>query len=172
MKITSVTVGSATVSDWIPMDSYRLPFTASAAVTVTETVSLTYSVQVTYDDLSLKTPIALSRTTTTVTGTLANHGLAVGDSIRIENAGAPMDGVFAIASVADANTFTYTVANSGATTNTLGATITIMRVFSPTAFASKTAKVDGAISAPVSAVRLAVTTYSSGKATLTVLQGG
>ncbi len=170
MRITSVVVGAIGYSDWIPMDTYRLPFNASAAVSLTDTPTLTYSVEVTYDDLGLKQLPAIARTTTTATVTLADHGLTVGDSVRVEGAGAPLDGVFKVATVTNGNVFTYTVANSGATASAVGATIVIMRVFVPSAFSAKTAKVDSVISAPTSAVRLSVTSWSAGKATLTVAQ--
>ena len=58
---------------------------------------------------------ALARSTTTATATLANHGYKTGDEIFIPSTvAAPFAGTFTITRV-DANTYTFTVANSGAT---------------------------------------------------------
>lgn len=57
-----------------------------------------------------------SRTGTTVTVTLANHGHIAGHVIYADfTSGAASDGLFTIASVIDANTFTFTHGSSGST---------------------------------------------------------
>lgn len=65
-----------------------------------------------------KVPVSLeslTRVTTTATATLKNHGLEDGDSVEIE-AVAPFDGTFTV-TVLNSDQFTYTVLNSGATTD-------------------------------------------------------
>ena len=57
-----------------------------------------------------------SQSGTTVTITIANHGLAIGDIVTIDYtstaSGSPTDGDFAIATTANQNTFTVTAASS------------------------------------------------------------
>ena len=57
-----------------------------------------------------------SQSGTTVTITIANHGLAIGDIVTIDYtstaSGTPTDGDFAIATTANQNTFTVTAASS------------------------------------------------------------
>ena len=65
-----------------------------------------------------------SQSGTTVTITIANHGLAIGDVVTIDyTSGSATDGDFAIASTADVNTFTVTAASSG--TNSGNVTVTL-----------------------------------------------
>jgi hypothetical protein len=63
-----------------------------------------------YDDSSITGTYA--RATTTATVTAVGHGLSVGSSVFLDWDLA--DGFYVVATVADANTFTVTVANSGA----------------------------------------------------------
>jgi hypothetical protein len=63
------------------------------------------------DDTSITGTFA--RSTTTATVTAANHGLSVGDWVYLD--WGLTDNPYQIQTVADANTFTVTVANSGAT---------------------------------------------------------
>lgn len=61
-----------------------------------------------------------ARVTTTATITVANHDLVAGDWVYIDfQAGGPTDGVYQLVTVADANTFTVTVADSGGTSGTV-----------------------------------------------------
>ena len=53
-----------------------------------------------------------ARSTTTATVTAANHNLEVGDSVYLD--WDLTDNIYQVVTVADANTFTVTVANSGA----------------------------------------------------------
>lgn len=69
-----------------------------------------------------------SRSGTTATATLINHGYKTGDEILVLNSvAAPFAGVFTITRV-NANTFTFTVANSGATSATDAATQNISQM--------------------------------------------
>jgi hypothetical protein len=64
-----------------------------------------------YDNSSIAGTYTRSTTTATVTAT--KHGLSVGDSVFLD--WDLTDDFYTVATVADANTFTVTVANSGAT---------------------------------------------------------
>ena len=65
-----------------------------------------------------------SQSGTTVTITISNHGLAIGDVVTIDyTSGSATDGDFAIATTADVNTFTVTAASSG--TNSGNVTVTL-----------------------------------------------
>ena len=65
-----------------------------------------------------------SQSGTTVTITITNHGLAIGDVVTIDyTSGSATDGDFAIATTADVNTFTVTAASSA--TNSGNVTVTL-----------------------------------------------
>lgn len=72
------------------------------------------------------TTATYSRTLTTVTVTLTAHGYIAGNIIYIDfTSGGALDGVYTIASIVDANTFTVTTAASG--TIAAGSTMTLQR---------------------------------------------
>ncbi len=65
-----------------------------------------------------------SQSGTTVTITIANHGLAIGDVVTIDyTSGSATDGDFAIASTADVNTFTVTAASSATNSGNVSVTL-------------------------------------------------
>ncbi|MAL47041.1 host specificity protein J [Hyphomonas sp.] len=65
-----------------------------------------------------------SQSGTTVTITISNHGLAVGDVVSIEyTSGSATDGDFAIATKSDANTFTVTAATSASNSGNVSVTL-------------------------------------------------
>ena len=65
-----------------------------------------------------------SQSGTTVTITITSHGVAIGDVLTIDyTSGSATDGTFAVASSADANTFTVTAASSA--TNSGNVSITL-----------------------------------------------
>ena len=68
-----------------------------------------------------------SQSGTTVTITITNHGLAIGDVITIDYtstaSGSPTDGDFAIATAVDQNTFTVTAASSATDSGTVSVTL-------------------------------------------------
>lgn len=166
-----VRADAAEISDWIPLDRHPQVFTVGLGVKFSSGASATVSVQHTFDDLWREyTDFSISRTTTVATVTQVNHGLSVGDWVMVKNAGAPLDGQFKVATVADADTFTYTVANSGATSGAGNRRLQKARVFSHLTLAGITASSDGDYTAPVVACRLNCTTYSSGFVELNILQ--
>lgn len=171
MRIQYVTIGSATSSAWQPIDYKQKAFAVGLAGIISSGASLTWKVQHTFDDLGRLQPFTASRTTTTATVTLPDHGLTAGDSIQVQYAGAPFDGYYAVASVSDQNTFTYTVANSGAAASLPTAQLVAMRVFDNSVLVSQTGRKDANYAFPVTACRLVCTAYTSGKVTLIVTQG-
>lgn len=172
MRPKRVTVGSQTVSPWIPLNRLQDPFNVALAVTLSSGASLTFKVQHSFDDPQETYACSITRSTTTATVTLTDHGLVANDSVTVVGAGAPLDGTFTVASVVDANSFTYTVANSGVAISAPGSKLVKHRVFDHETMVGKTANEDGNFAFAVAATRLNVTAYTSGKATLTVLQGG
>ena len=87
----------------LPFRTRVKAFFFGAATTSAGTVGL-------YDTASITGTYA--RATTTATVTAVGHGLSVGSSVFLDWDLA--DGFYVVATVADANTFTVTVANSGA----------------------------------------------------------
>lgn len=167
-----VTVSSATRSPWVPLDTALNPFNVSLGCVCSSNINATYSVEYSHDYPLLAVPCGLSRSTTTATLTLTNHGLTTSDSIIVEGTGSSnLDGTFQVASVPDQNTVTYTVSDTGITTS-LSARVAVMRVFTHSTIAGKTANSDGNIAFPVSAVRLRITSYTAGYVTMLVSQAG
>jgi len=164
-----VTQSSAGNSKWLGLNRQAV-FSAGLAVTLSNGANLTYTVQHTFDDINKLVSCTVSRVTTTATLTFpSNHGLVVGDSLVIAGAPAPFKGTFAVASVVSDTVVTFTVANSGETSGRLE--VVPLRVFNHEFMVGKTTSDDGNYSAPATATRLAVTAYTSGEATFTVIQG-
>lgn len=174
MRPVTVRVSSATFSRWVPT-SYRSQSTFGVALgcVISSGAVLTYSVQHTFDQIyAPQKNWSGSRTTTTVTITKTNHGLTAADWWKTDPAAtAPFAGEFAVASVVDADNFTYTVANSGATTAGFGVYEGAGgRVFAHSSIAAKSASADGNYAFPPTACRLIVTAYTSGFVDMTVNQ--
>lgn len=173
MKTTSVTVGAAGVSSWIPLDTNRLPFNVGFGCTIAYDSTLTYSAQYTFDNLGNQQTCTISRSTTTATATVKSHGLTVGDSVLVLNSGdSNLDGTRVVVSVTGADTFTYTVSNTGLTASVLGCTAIVMRVFDHPEIDDETTATNGNLAFPCTAIRLIVTAYTDGSVTMTVAQGG
>ena len=65
-----------------------------------------------------------SQSGTTVTVTISNHGLAIGDVVTIDyTSGSAVDGSFVIATTADDNTFTVTAATSATNSGNVSVTL-------------------------------------------------
>lgn len=166
-------------SNWIPLDSQQVAFAVALAGIPSSGAVLTWKVQHTFDDLSSDSErqVSIARVGTTATVTDANHGLSVGDSIIVMGAGAPFDtagftGAAAdVASVVDANTYTYTVANSGATASAAGARAKYLRVFDHAVLTGQTARADGNYAFPCAACRFVITAYTNGTLLGEVRQG-
>ena len=172
MRPVTLRLSAAGFSPWIALNRLQWVTNASIAVSLSSGASLTYSVEHTFDDIHyLNQDISIARTTTTATVTETNHGLSVDSWIQVANAGDPLDGTFKVASVVDANNFTYTVANSGVAVSGPSATLQKARIFPHSVLAAKTVSSDSNYAFPAMAVRLNVTTYASGFADIVLLQG-
>ena len=151
------------------VDSKQAPFNVAFSVNVQGTG--TFTVEHGYADFINKKNPKITRSTTTATMTLPTHGLKVGDSLIVGGAGAPLDGTYAVASVTDANTVTYTVANSGATANADGAWCVPVRVFPHSTVAAQTTSQDGNYAFPCNCVRMRITVAGAGNYAFHVNQG-
>jgi hypothetical protein len=169
----SVTLAATGVSPWIPVNRYQVPFGVSLFGLPSSGASVTWKVQHTADrlDSDAERPISISRAGTVATVTDPAHGLSVGDSVIIMGSGSSnLDGTQAVASIVDANTYTYTVVNTGATASATGTRGKNLRVFDHATLTGQTARADGNYAFPVTAVRLSATVVS-GTVTLEILQG-
>ena len=167
MRRTSTTLSAAGVSNWIPLNTHAINPTVGLAVVLNSTGNLTYDVEHTFSDLANVQDITISRTTTTATVTHVAHGLVTGDCSVIMNTGTTnFDGNRTV-TVTDADTYTFTCANSGVTTAS-GKAVPL-NVFNHGTLAAQTTSQDGVYDAPISACRLNVTAYTAGNATLHVI---
>lgn len=171
MRPTSVRVSSAASSSWIPIDRMDTSISILAAVAFSSNKNLTVSVEYCSDPL-VPQSCNITRSGTTATLTLTNHGLTTSDWINVSQAGAPFDGDYKVASVTNQNVITYTVANSGATTSSgTNAQVIPMRIFTHDVLASITANQASNFTVPPTAVRLTCSSYTAGYADLNLIPG-
>lgn len=181
MRITEVSVAAVAASAWIPVDYWQTPPAIGLAGFISSGAVLTWAVQYTYDDIGSGgvRPIRLSQATTVITvvdsgpsSRNGTHGLSVGDDVTIIGTGlAGVDGEYAVATVVSATSYTVTSGTSQTVANT-PAQVVSARVFTHSVLTGKTARADGSLLVPVRGVRLNVTAYTSGTASLEVVQGG
>lgn len=165
-------LGAAGNAPWITVNSLQAAFAVGLAVTISSGGVLTYTVQHTFDDTIAFRNVTIARAGTVATVTDVAHGLSVGDSITVQGAGdANLNGTYDVASVVDANSYTYTVVNTGATASVPGTQLISLRVFSHATLQALTTRADGNYRFPPTACRLRITSYTSGVATLAVIQG-
>jgi hypothetical protein len=162
---------AAGATKWFPVDYRQNAFNISLAAIVSSGANLTYKVENTYDDPYVTVPFYATRSTTTATATVVSHDATAGDTIMVYGAGTPLDGRYLVASVVDADTFTYTVVNSGVIVSSPGAKVNITRAFDHPTIVTKTGNFAGVDTSPVRAVRLNVTSFTSGEVVLTIIQG-
>lgn len=175
MKPAVVLLGSAAFSRWIPLNWRAMSgiYAIGLGVKLTPSPTLTYTVQHTFDNpWASSIDWSASRTTTTGTITKIAHGLSVDDWTQFD-ATAPFNAAYSVASVVDADNFTVTVANSGATSVLWGSRqIHTAKVFNHADLAAKTASADGNYAFPARACRLILTAWTTGTAELTVVEAG
>ena len=174
MRPIILSASAAGNSPWAPISYLQNAFAIGLAGIPTSGASLTYTVQHTFDDLEKFVPVSVSRTGTVATVTDNDHRLSVGDSVTLTGTGDPnLEGTYDVASIVDANTYTYTVANTGAAASIPGSQAVHMRVFNfdDASFVGASTRVDGNYAFPIRAIRLKVNTYNSGKVDLVILQG-
>lgn len=175
MKTTTVVSAAATgPTAWIPVDPTTTGQLGLAiGCTITSGDTLTYKAQYTYDSLNNWQPCKITRSTTTATLTLPAHGVSgTSDSIIVRTSGdANLDGTYTVASVSSSSVITYTVANTGNLVDNGCAQVLVLRVFDHGTITAKSANFDGSIQFPVTAVRLNLTAWTSGKVTMVLNQG-
>lgn len=173
MRPIYVTVSAVGPSAWIPINYLQNSFGIGFGVTLSSDGSLTYSVQHTFDDTSddANRFVSVSRAGTTATVTDTAHKLSTGDSVIITGASEPtLNGTFTI-TVTGVNAYTYTTVASGTVAATMYTQVKSFRVFDHEDVVAKVARTDGNYAFPPRAIRLNVTSYSAGSATLAILQG-
>jgi hypothetical protein len=171
MRPQQTSLAAAGNSPWLNCNWLQNSFGVSLAGIPTSGANLTWKVQHTFDLFSQTArPVTISRTTTVATVTDTDHRLSVGDSIVVVNSGSTnLDGTYDIATVIDANSYTYTVANSGIAS--ASAQLKSFRVFDHATLVAKTARADGNYAFPPEGYRLVITAYVSGKCDLIAHQG-
>jgi len=171
---------------WIPVSYLQWAFSVGIAVTLSGGASLTYTVQHTYDlvdDTQVRGGVGISQTTTviTVTGDTGppgpqgqagiGSGLSVGDDVILLSTQAGIDGEYPVASILSPTSYTLTSPNSLSATGSNNSKIKSFRVFNNATLAASTTKGNTSYSTPVTAVRLNISVWASGVATMAVLQG-
>lgn len=170
----TLTLSALGNSNWLPVDWNQRDFALTLLGRISPGASLTWKAQYTGDGPRTSArKVTISRSGTTATVTDIAHGLTAGDSAIVEGTGSSnldqMNGVDI--TVVDANSYTYTVANSGAAADTGAAKVRSFRVSDHPNLTGKVASADDNIAFPVYMVRLKTTVYASGSVYLTVLQG-
>jgi hypothetical protein len=191
--ITGTNLG---LSPWVPLSYLTDPFAVGLGAMISAAATgVSYTVQHTFDDLDqtlLQRGVQVSRAATVATvfdnGLFGNgHGLVVGDSVIIRGTGSAVldspkstaipgvggggDYGWTVASVTDANHYTYTVANSGPAADAGATTATSLRVYNHATLAAAATRLDGYYAFPVTAIRLNVATLTAGAVALDILQG-
>ncbi len=150
MLLKRKTVAAAAIGDWIPVNR-RSWGNIGFTVNPQPSAAGTYDVEFTESQLQNGTKkVPISRSTTVLTVSLVNHGLAVGDDAVITESG-DYDGVLVVASVVNADSFTVTVAASG---DSRSATVAPVIADTVVDFAAASGKNSGFIDASIVAIRL------------------
>jgi len=182
MRPTQVTLSAAGNSPLIFTDYEQTPFCLSLAACCTSGATLSYQPQVSIDNPSPEwyRGVTVSQTTTVITitndygppGNGATHGLSVGDIVQLIGTQGD-DGLYPVASIVSATSYTLTSPTSKSFTGGPGSQATSFRMF-PSYVAvvgGTTARTLSSYVVPISCVRLVVSAYTGGSCTLTVLQG-
>jgi len=167
-KSYTLSTAAAGATPWHMCDYKANPFSVAFQVDIAGNTG-TYTVEHGFCDMTLR-DVSISRATTVATVTQLNHGLAVGDSVVVSNAGAPLDGTYAVASVTSTSVYTYTVVNSGAT-SALTAHVLNIRVMPHATVAAQTTSKDGNYAYPVQFIRCRCTVAGAGVYIFHVNQG-
>lgn len=195
MRPVEVQVGATGTSRWIEVDYMAAPFGIGFRCSIGGATGgtggtgggLTYSVQHAFCQMSVpQTDITLARSSTTATLTFRSmqlggddtrvtgqpHGLAIGDAVAIQGVGVPFDGQYDVVTVPSPTSLTFTVANTGLTSNAL-ASGQVFRLFVGThpVVAGLTGSSDGNYGFPPNYVRTSVTAWASGVLTFSMNQG-
>jgi len=166
---TTITSGS---SRWITVDSMQPPFGVGLGVSIAYGSSTpNWTVQHTFDPTDGPThPVTIAcAASATVQVTDTAHGLQAGDSVTITgSSNSLINGTFDVATVVDANTYTYTTTS---TTYNGPAQCASMRVYPHAVLVSQTStRADGNYAFPIYACRIKLNS-GSGTVSFTVMQG-
>ena len=172
MRPSNVSLSAAGNSAWVPVDYVQAPFGVAIGCAISSGASLTYAVQHTFDDPFTSHTVAITQAVTTATVTDTAHGLSVGDSVTISNSGSTkLDGVWDVATIVNANSYTYTTTVTGSDVGGQFTQAIYMRTYTHATLTGQVARADGNYAFPIRACRLRNTTYVSGTSTMTVNQG-
>jgi hypothetical protein len=177
-------------SPWVKHDYYQDPFDVSLAVFFDTALEATLAVQYVLDDQSQTSqrPVTWSQTTTTITvtdygpttinggpsnagwGGPFGHGLLAGDMVQLAGTQAGIDGLYNVASVTNAHTYTLTTTVSQ--TSGGQGLVTSGRVLTHSTLTALSARASGQYSAPVWMSRLTSTALTAaGVGFLVSMQG-
>lgn len=176
---TTVSITAAGPSNWVPVSYYQNPFSVSLEYAPNADASgIMAKVQSTKDDPQSSHGVtSLTRVGTTVTVVDPLHGLATNDCVMVMNTeDTNLDtarGVGTDVTVVDVNTYTYVVANTGILVPAAPHKVRVvtLRVDDHPIMTGMAARADGNYAFPCQAVRIRTTAYTSGSASLTVIQG-
>jgi hypothetical protein len=136
------------------------------------TYSIEYSLDNAQDPMNLTQNFTLSRTTTVLTITKTAHGLNVGDWVKLwGNGGDNLDAEFNVATVVDDNNVTVAIVDSGLTAGNGVGWMQTLRVLSLTSPTGNTTDGSYGLDHLVTAIRINVSSWTSGTVDFQVLQG-
>lgn len=175
MKQSSIRISAVGVSGWLNVDYLQNTGNVGLAVTMDSGSTITVDVQYTLDDpgpAGDRIPLSVSQTTTNISVNDPNHGLSVGDSVRLMGIGGGIaDGDYPVGSVTDANNYVLTSTVSQTASGTGSGKLRRFRVFPHGTLKALSARAAGALGLPARMVRLNCTAHTAGAAELVVLQG-
>lgn len=174
MRPVTVTQGVLGPSRWVPINWRSEGFAVGLGVKISSGATLTWGVQHTFDNpWEFTYDWSGVRASATGTITRVGHGLSVGDWVMFA-ALFPFDREYAVATVADANTFTVTGMNAaGALTIPTGMyQLHTAKVFNHQTLTGKTTSEGDNYAFPARACRLNVSAFTGGTASLTVIHAG
>ena len=150
-----ITITQGTVGKWVPVDR-KSNGTIGFTVRPQTGSAGTYDVNFTESNLQKGyKDVSISRSTTTLTINLTNHGLTTADDVILSNCrNGDYGGTYRVASVTNVNVFTVTVADAGSAPT---ATVMPVIVDTITDFSAATGLNSGNIFASITAVRVNAT---------------
>lgn len=171
MRPTFQRLSALGVSPWVPINYLQIAFGVGLGVIPDSGSTLTYTVQHTFGDLSTFHPIQFTQSATTVTVEDNAHNLSVGDSVIIQGSGINgADGTQVVASIVNANSYTFTSGVSQIAVSQPSCVATNLPVFPHISLVGLTTRADGNYAYPIGAIRLSVTAYTSGAVNMYVYQ--
>lgn len=186
MRPVDVSLKALGFSNWIPLDYLQNGFSVGLGFSISSGASLTATVQHTFDDLLQNDhPVQISQSTTVITVTdtgftplyagtdsLGGHNLSPGDSVIVQGSKVNgMDGTFAVQTVPNNTSYTLTSLVSQTAVADPGVQVASARVFPHATMVAMTARTDGNYAFPPMFVRLLLTAWASGTASLMIRQG-